>query len=174
MEHESKETFEDIKNSQFKDGCCFKKRIADFFLIGVCRAFHIFHSHNKFLLCKLDNSRSHFGFNISPRDNDLKTRSLIDKKKFWLIFQIIAYAFNIKNAGENDPDNIEWKNSHQIIIDGRKCSEIVEEIFNGGWNYPPDDNFHKLTSENDFIDDEIIEELNLSEVLSNDNDYDNT
>jgi len=135
--------------------------VADFFLIGVCRAFY-----KNAIPKKLNKKEAYNAFNISPKDDGSKTKSLIDKEKFWLIFQIISYALKIKNAG-NNPEKIDWKQTHHIIIDGRECTRIVEALFNGGWNYPYEDSFYKLTSSNDFPDDEIINELDIT--TENDN-----
>ncbi|KKL12131.1 hypothetical protein LCGC14_2538850, partial [marine sediment metagenome] len=65
MERDPKELFNDIKKEKIIEGCCFKKRIADFFLLGATRAF------SKNLLPKLlttkKKEKSNI-FNISETD----------------------------------------------------------------------------------------------------------
>lgn len=158
MEREPKEVFNTIKKEKITEGCCFKKRAADFFLIGATRAFH------KNLLPKKLTTKSKeksYVFNISETEPGSKTRTLIDKKEFWNIFRVMAYASKIRDAG-NNKDSLEWKESHNILIDGAACTKIAEEYFKGGWTTPISGNFKNLAS-SDYPDDLIIEELNLKE-----------
>lgn len=152
-----RDTFNEIKRSKIKEGCCFKKRIADFFLIGVTRAIS-----KKILPKQLDKKQEYDAFNISPVDTGNKTRTLSDKKDFWNLFKVIAFTHNIIDAGM-DKENKSWKESHHIIIDGQVCTRIVEEYFKGGWSSPFNDNFYKLIS-SDFPDDKIIEELGIMDL----------
>lgn len=158
MERDPKELFNDIKKEKIIEGCCFKKRIADFFLLGATRAF------SKNLLPKLlttkKKEKSNI-FNISETDPGSKTRTLTDKGEFWNIFRIMAYASKIRDVGKNK-ENPEWKESHHIIVDSAACTRIAEEYFKGGWATPVSDSFQKLTS-SDYPDDSIIEDLDLKE-----------
>ncbi len=158
MDLDQRSYYHSIKKEEFKDGCCFQNRIADYFLIGICRAYF------KDVLRKPLPSKSEKKpriFNIEPTDSGKKTRTLKNKKDFWNIFRIIAYATKIKEAG-NDIETKEWKSSHKILIDSAKCTEIVEELFNGGWTMPNQDSFKDLLNKQ-LPDDKICEELGLLE-----------
>lgn len=164
LEFSVRNTFNTVKDQDMKEGCCFKKRIADLFLIGVSKAF----SNNvlKKILSKKD---SYDAFNISPKEtSDKKIRTLADKDKFWRLFQLIAYAHNIIDAGTNK-DSEEWKKSHYVITDGTNCTRIVEEYFKGGWLNPSYDSYFKLIS-SDFPDDKIIEELGIMDQFFEEED----
>ncbi|KKL11447.1 hypothetical protein LCGC14_2545740 [marine sediment metagenome] len=158
MERVSRELFNIIKKEKIIEGCCFKKRVADFFLIGATRAF------NKNLLPKLLTTKKKeksYIFNISKSDPGSKTRTLTDKAEFWNIFRIMTYASSIRDAGQNK-ESLEWKESHNIIVDAAACTKMAEEFFKGGWSTPVSGNFQNLAS-SDYPDDLIIEDLDLKE-----------
>lgn len=149
------EAFKDLKEVVFEEGCCFKKRSADAFLIGVCRA-HFKKGFSKSLTNEARNT-----FYISPVDSGTKTTTLVDKEDFWNYFRLIAYATKIKEAGKNK-ESTKWKESHNVIINGTECTKISEELFKGGWSLPFDANFEKLMK-SDFPDDNICEDLGFME-----------
>ncbi len=158
MEQYSRELFNIIKKEKIIDGCCFKKRVADFFLIGATRAFH------KNLLPKLLTTKKKeksYIFNISETDPGSKTRTLTDKGEFWNIFRIMAYVSKIRDAGQNK-ESLEWRESHNIIVDSAACTRMAEEYFKGGWSTPVSDSFQNLVS-SEYPDDLLIEDLDLKE-----------
>lgn len=154
VEKEVRDAYQRI-NSQ--DQGFYRKRIADFFLVGASRSFNL----NLRPLKLTKNKKLKFPvFNISTHDPGPKRRTLVDKEKFWRYFRVLAYAYNIKNAGTDENTN-EWKESHHVIIDGSKCCAIAEHFFKGGWNNPPDTCFSTLI-DRDYPDDEIYHELDLT------------
>ena len=158
MEQAPRGLFNDIKKEKIIEGCCIKKRIADFFLIGATRAF------NKNLLPKLLTTKKKeksYVFNISETDPGSKTRTLTDKGEFWNIFRIMAYASKIRDAGQNK-ESQDWKESHNIVVDGAACTRIAEEYFKGGWSTPISDSFQNLVS-SEYPDDLIIEDIDFKE-----------
>jgi len=148
-------TYKDIKNQELP-GCCFKGRIADFFLIGLGRA--CLNNVLPKLLTK-DKKKKSDAFNISPEIKGAKVRSLVDREEFWNLFRVIAYAYNINQAG-SDKNNENWKTSHHIITNGSYCTKIAEEYFKGGWTSPSGGSFKELV-EKEILDDLIIQELQL-------------
>jgi len=151
LDEDEWETFKNLKEMVFEEGCCFKKRSADAFLIGVCRAYF------KNVFSKSLTNEARNIFYISPVDSGKKTTTLVDKEDFWNYFRLIAYATKIKEAGKNK-ESSKWKDSHNVIIRGTECTKISEEFFKGGWSLPLDGNFENLMN-SDFPDDEICEDL---------------
>ncbi len=153
-ENEVREVYKKVsKNEQG----FYTNRIANFFLIGSTRAFSLNLRPQE--LTKKSNLKFPI-FNISTLDPGPKRRTLVDKEKFWRLFRVMAYATNIKNAG-TDENKKEWKESHQVILEGSKCCKVAEEYFKGGWNHPPEMNFNEITNK-DYPDDELLQELDLT------------
>lgn len=150
--------YETFKKQVFNEGCSFKKRIADFFQIGACRAYFENVRPKKLTT---DNKQKPRVFNISPVDSGKKTTTLQDKEDFWNIFRIIAFATKIKEAKSNK-ESEEWKKSHEVVIKGTECTRIVEELFKGGWTSPMDNSFKNL-AENQSPDDILCSELGFME-----------
>jgi len=158
IEKEQWELYNKLKEESFDEGCCFKKRIADFFLFGACRAY--FQKAFSKKLTK-DKDLIHNAFNISPVDSGKKTRTLVDKEDFWNIFRVIAYANKIKET-QSKKGSKEWEESHNILINGTECTRIAEDLFKGGSTFPFNDDFMNLAS-SDFPDDKICEDLGFME-----------
>ncbi len=155
LEEETRSIHNTLKKEKIK-GTSFRNRIADFFLMGLARAVN-----NSVLLTNLSNKKKN-AFNIETRDDTTKVRSLKDKKVFWNYFRLVAYSDAIRNAGSNESTE-NWKKSHYIIADSKKCTRIAEKFFKGGWTSPQGSSFKELVVSDDLSDDIIITEL--SETL---------
>ena len=152
--------FNAMKKLKFEEGCAVlsnKKRIADYFLMGICRAYYKEVLPKKLIEKKKDKPNV---FNISPVDSGEKKRTLTDKADFWNIFRIIAYVKNIKDAG-NDKDSDQWQNSHNILMNGTECTRIVQELFKGGWSLPLDDSYKDFSNSQN-PDDIICDDLGFA------------
>ncbi len=162
IENQSTLIWKTIKDQKLQ-GCCFKKRVADFFLIGMARAY----ASNVLpkLLIKDDKKKSD-AFNIALEVKGSKRRSLVDREEFWNLFRVLAYSHQINQAG-NNRDSKKWKESHFLLTNGQYCTRLAEEYFKGGWTTPVDDSFHQIV-EREIPDDNIMEELLPYLVLEED------
>ncbi len=155
MELSAREALKSLKAQKIQ-GCCFKRRIADFFIICASRGF----KNNVLPKLLTKNSKEKFdAFNISPETVKSKTRSLVDRQDFWNLFRVMAYANNIQKAG-NNKEGEKWQKAHEIIVDGATCTRHAEEYFKGGFTSPINDSFEDLLN-NEIPDDIIVQELSI-------------
>ena len=155
MEISARDVLKSIKAQKIQ-GCCFKKRMADFFIICASRGF----KNNVLPKLLTKNSKEKYdAFNISPETIKSKTRSLVDRQDFWNLFRIMAYAKNLKKAG-NNKEGEKWQTAHEIIVDGSACTRLAEEYFKGGFTSPLNDSFEALLN-NEIPDDKIMDELSI-------------
>ncbi len=155
MELSARDALKSLKAQKIQ-GCCFQKRMADFFIICATRGY----SNNVLPKLLTTNSKEKYdAFNISPETVKKKTRSLVDRQDFWNLFRVMAYANNVSKSG-NDKESENWQTAHEIIVDGAACTRLVEKFFKSGFTSPINDSFEDLLN-NEIPDDIIMQELSL-------------
>ncbi|MHA1232085.1 MAG: hypothetical protein ACTSPQ_15725 [Candidatus Helarchaeota archaeon] len=140
------EILKSIKENKPKQ-CCFKRREIDGFIIGCTRAIY----------------KGRIPLELTKNKKELRDAiylaELKDKDEIIFIIQIIAYSHLLKKFENNEDIK---KNIHSILIDFKRCIEIAEQYFKGGWETPSEYNFKTIClSENP--DTELINDIHFND-----------